>query len=136
VSWGRGRQIGERGSGDGDLRSERSRGRRSLRFTDPPRPSRGAVGLVHWVGVEGVNGEKRRFGGAGWSALLRCAGRVECSALELHAYAHVKTEIAVLGQGPTGVGLGILQVIPDERDIQVKMALDLELERGRRMVGI
>ena len=55
---------------------------------------------------------------------------------ELHPYAQVKTEIAVLGHGPAQFGLGILQVVPDERDVQVNMPLDFELERGDRMVGI
>ena len=56
--------------------------------------------------------------------------------LELHPDAQVETEIAVHGHRAAGLGLGILQVIPDERDVQVQMALDFELQGGHRVVGI
>ena len=55
---------------------------------------------------------------------------------ELQPGAHVETEIAVLGQGPAEFDLGILQVIPDERDVRVKVPLDFELHGGHRMVGV
>ena len=93
-------------------------------------------GVSLGAAVEGVGGEEWRLGKTGWSALLRCTGGVECSRSELHPNAHVETEIATLGHAPAGFGLGILQIVPDERNVQVKMPLDFELERGYRMVGV
>ena len=49
--------------------------------------------------------------GVVWNALLEGS--------ELHPYAQAEAKIAVLGQDPVGFGLGILQVIPDKRDVQV-----------------
>jgi hypothetical protein len=37
---------------------------------------------------------------------------------------------------PSLTGLGILEVISDERDVQIEMPLDLELQRGHGVVSM
>jgi len=56
--------------------------------------------------------------------------------LELHPRANDQAVIAMLGHDTARVCFGILQVVPNEGDVQVKMPFDFELERGHRMVRV
>ncbi len=57
-------------------------------------------------------------------------------ALELHADAGIDAEIATLGHRTAGFHLRILEVVPDEGEVQIEVPLDFELQRRHGMVRI
>ena len=50
--------------------------------------------------------------------------------LKSNAKTHGQIVITILGDDTIRSGLGILEIIPDERDVQIQMSFDFKFQRG------
>src|SRR5882672_2830423 len=53
---------------------------------------------------------------------------------EFHPHREVQAKVILLGHQAGGVGLWILRAIPDERNVQVQAAGQIDLQRRRRVM--